>query len=191
MISVYIYRKLKAYSTFKAAKIQHGCQRPPRYPHRDPIWGYDLYSERAKATQRGQMMKLYEGHFDLYGKTFEEQFFDTKIINTMEAANIQQVTALSFHDYGKSASRNSSTSAFLGRGIFSEDGSFWKYSRDLVKPTFSRSEISDVSSVGEFVDRMLELIPRDGASIDMQPVMHNLVRREPQVHLLSVLFTNQ
>lgn len=39
--------------------------------------------------------------FDLHGKTFEEQFFDTKIVNTMEAANIQKVAALSFQDWGK------------------------------------------------------------------------------------------
>ena len=141
----------------------------------DPIWGYDLYRERAKATQRGQLMKLYMRHFDSYGKTFEEQFFDTKIINTMEAANIQQAAALSFQDWGKSSSRSASSSPFLGKGIFSADGPFWKHSRDLIKPTFARSEISDVNSLGVFVDRLFELIPRGGATIDIQPLLHKLV----------------
>ena len=120
-------------------------------------------------------MKLYMRHFDLYGKTFEERFFDTRIINTMEAANIQQATALSFRDWGKSSSRNAPSSPFLGRGIFSEDGTFWKYSRDLIKPLFARSEISDVDSLGFFVDRLFALIPRDGATIDIQPLIHKLV----------------
>ena len=114
-------------------------------------------------------------HFDLYGKTFEERFFDTKIINTMEAANIQQAAALSFQDWGKSSSRNAITSPFLGRGIFSEDGAFWRSSRDLIKPTFARSEISDVNSLGLFVNRLLELIPRDGSTFDIQPLVHKLV----------------
>ena len=113
--------------------------------------------------------------FELHGKTFEEQFFDTKIINTMEAANIQQVAALSFQDWGKSSAKTASSSPFLGRGIFSEDGAFWKHSRDLIKPTFARSEISDVNSLGLFVDRLLDLIPRDGTTIDIQPLIHKLV----------------
>ena len=120
-------------------------------------------------------MKLYMKYFDLYGKTFEERFFHTKIINTMEAANIQQVTALSFRDWGKSSSRNASSSLFLGRGIFSEDGAAWKSSRDLIKPLFARSEISDVDSLGVFVDHLFALIPRDGATIDIQPLLHKLV----------------
>ena len=69
-------------------------------------------------------MKLNMRHFALYGRTFEEQFFNTRVINTMEAANIQQVMALSFHDWGKSSSKNVSFSPFLGKGIFSEDRAF-------------------------------------------------------------------
>ena len=175
VLCVYIFQKWRVYSTFRAAAIQHGCQRPRKYPHRDPILGYDLYRERAKATQYGQLMKLYVGHFELYGKTFEEQFFNTKVINTMEAANIQQVAALSFQDWGKVSARNISSSPFLGRGIFTSDGAFWKHSRDLIKPTFTRSEISDVNSLGVFVDRLLKLIPRDGTMIDIQPLIHKLV----------------
>ena len=94
----------------------------------------------------------------------------------MEAANIQQVASTSFQDWGKVASRSSSASAVLGKGIFSEDGVFWKHSRDLIKPTFARSEISDVNSLGAFVDHFLELIPHDGTTIDIQPLMHKLVK---------------
>ena len=177
LFGVFAYQKWSAYTLFRAAAIQHGCQRPRRYPHLDPIWGYDLYRERTTATQCGQLMKLYMSHFHSYGKTFEERFFDTKVINTMEAANIQQVTALSFQDWGKSSSRNASSSPFLGRGIFSEDGVFWKHSRNLIKPLFARSEISDVNSLGVFVDRLFESIPRDGSTFDIQPLLHKLVSK--------------
>lgn len=175
LICVYLYREWSAYTTSQAVAINNGCQSPRKYPHRDPIWGYDLYRERFKATQCGQMMRLYERHFELYGKTFEEQFFNQRVINTMEATNIQQVAALSFHDWGKVSSRNSFVSPFLGRGIFSEDGPYWKHSRDLIKPTFSRAEISDIDSLSTFVERMIHLIPRDGSTIDVQPLIHKLV----------------
>ena len=174
---VFIYQKWTTHATFRAVSILHGCQRPRRYPHVDPLWGYDLYCERNKATQCGQLMKLYMKHFNLYGKTFEEQFFNTRIINTMEAVNIQEATALSFRDWGKSSLRNASTSPFLGKGIFSEDGALWKQSRDLIKPLFARSAISDVDSLGVFVDRLFKIIPRDGTTVDIQPLLHKLVTR--------------
>ena len=172
---VYLYRKCNAYSRFRAAAIKHGCQRPRRYPHRDPVWGYDLYREREKAMQCGRLLRLHERHFDLYGKTFEERFFDANVINTMEAANVQQVASASFQDWGKVSSRSISASPVLGRGIFSADGVFWRHSRDLVKPTFARSEISDFNSLGTFVDRLLEMMPDSGTTIDIQPLLHKLV----------------
>ena len=99
-------------------------------------------------------MKLYMKHFSLYGKTFQETFFNETVINTMEMANIQHIAALSFQDWVKVAgSRLKSTSPVLGRGIFTEDGAHWRHSRDVIKPGFSRAEVSEVESLGVYVDR--------------------------------------
>ena len=88
LFGVLIHQKRSAYTLFRAAAIKHGCQRPRKYPHLDLIWSYDLYRERTIATWCRQSMKLYMSHFNLYGKTFEERFFDIKIMNTMETANM-------------------------------------------------------------------------------------------------------
>ena len=93
----------------------------------------------------------------------------------MPRSNIQHVTAVSFEDWCKVSSRNNASSLFLGKGIFSGDGGFWKYSRNLIKPLFARSEIADVESLSRFVDRLFNLIPRDGSTFDIQPLMHRLV----------------
>lgn len=172
---VYTYRKWSTRTAFQRAEVQHGCQRPRRYPHRDPIWGYDLYRIRLAAAQRGQFYKLYDQQFELYGKTFEELFFDTKVINTIEPANIQQVAILSWQDWGKVASRNTSSAPVLGNGIFSQDGAAWKRSRELIRPTFLRSEIADFGTLGTYTDRLLELLPGDGSTTDVQPLLHRFV----------------
>ena len=173
---VYVYQKWTVYTAFRSAVLQYGCHRPPKYPHRDPVWGYDLYRERAKATQRGQLLKLYERHFNLYGKTFEERFFDTKVINTMEAANLQHVAATSAKDFGRIVeSRKNLSAPLMGTGILSSEGALWKRSRDLIKPIFARSELSDVDSLGSHVDRLIDRILRDGSTIDIQPLLQKLV----------------
>jgi cytochrome P450 len=123
--------------------------------------------------EAGRLMRTHAGFFDLYGKTYEEKFFDVRRINTMQAQNFQQITALNFNDYGKA--NLISTVPMMGKGILFHDGPIWKRSRDMIKPTFARVEISDVESFSYHFDRFLEGIPRDGTTIDLQGPLHNLV----------------
>lgn len=169
----YIHKSWRSHSTFRAAAAKYGCERPTKYSHWDPFCGYDLIKKRTEAVKAGRQMELYMQHFATYGKTWEEKFYDVRMINTMESRNIQQVCALGFQDYCKPSRHFAHP--FLGRGIFSEDGPAWKRSRDLVKPVFSRSELSDIDSFCFHVDRFLDLIPRDGSTIDLQSPLHKLV----------------
>ena len=169
----WLYQTLQSSAAFRTAQSQHGATKAPRYPHRDP-WGYDLYKERQDATKRGHMMKLYDQQYEQLGHTWEEQFFDRKVINTSDMVNIQHVAALGFDNFGK-PSRSYALRLF-GHGIFASEGAKWKFSRELIKPTFSKVEIGDVRSREVHVNRFLELIPRDGSTIDMQPLLKKLVR---------------
>jgi cytochrome P450 len=173
-ILLYLLRRWNSYRTFRAAALRHGCQRPPKYRNRDPIFGYDLVEARKEAVQKGRQMKLVMEEFDRYGKTWEEETFDTKVINTMEVRNIQEIAALSFHDYKKPD--RSIFNPFLGHGIMSQDGPEWKHSRDLIKPIFSRAELSDLEIFSRHFDRFLESIPRDGTTVDLLPPLQRMVR---------------
>lgn len=127
------------------------------------------------ATKAGRYNRLYLEQYQVYGKTWEENLAGTKVINSMEPANFQQVASLSFQDYGKLAMRNKALSPFLGNGIFSQDGASWRRSRDLIKPLFVRAELSDIDSFEVHVDRFLSLIPRDGSTVDLHPLLLKLV----------------
>ncbi|PQE21540.1 Cytochrome P450 protein [Rutstroemia sp. NJR-2017a WRK4] len=169
---VYLHRKWTSYRAAKTLILRHGCKPPPKYPHRDFIWGTDLTKQRMEAVKAGRQMGLFMEHFNNIGKTWEENFFGVRVFNTMDVQNIQQVAALAFDDYGKPA--QNFFKPFLGDGVLSLDGLAWKHSRDLVKPIFSRSEVSDVDTLGFHVDRFLDLIPSDGKTIDIQEPLHNL-----------------
>ncbi|TGO60346.1 hypothetical protein BCON_0036g00360 [Botryotinia convoluta] len=173
-IVVYFRQRWNSYRAFRAAAKQHGCKKVQKYPHRDSIWGTDLMKKRVKAVGEGRQMALFMEHFNEIGKTFEENFFGTRVINTIEVRNIQRVCALSFEDYGKPA--QNFFRAFLGDGVLSLDGKAWKHSRDIVKHIFSRAEVSDMDTLGFHVDRFLDLIPSDGSEINLQEPLHNLVR---------------
>jgi hypothetical protein len=167
------YRKWTAYSAFRAASIHHGCQRPTKYPHTDPFLGYDLVKARVKAIKDGNLTKLYLSHFDLLGKTWEENTFNQRTINTMDMRNIQHIAALNYEDFGKGG--NMQRSPLIGPGILSLDGPAWKHAREMVKPIFSRAQLSDIESFEPHVDRFIELIPKDGGIIEIQAPLHKLV----------------
>ncbi|KAM0126263.1 hypothetical protein ACHAP3_009340 [Botrytis cinerea] len=169
---VYFRRRWNYYRAFRAAAKQHGCKKVQKYPHQDLIWGTDLMKKRVKAVGEGRQMTLFMEHFNKVGKAFKENFFGTRVINTIEVRNIQQVCALSSGYYGKSA--QNFFKEFLGDEVLSLDGKAWKHSRDIVKHIFSRAEVSDMDTLSFHVDRFIDLIPSDGSAIDLQEPLHNL-----------------
>lgn len=179
----YLYRIWAKSHAYRTAALEHGCQEPQKYPHTLP-YGIDMLRSRMAAIKAGRYNRLYLEQYQKYGKTWEENLAGTKVINTMEPANFQQVASLSFQDYGKLAMRNKAMSPFLGNGIFSQDGASWKHSRDLIKPLFKRAELSDIDSFKVHVDRFLNLIPRDGSTVDLHPLLLKLVGN-------SILFPSQ
>jgi cytochrome P450 len=63
---------------------------------------------------------------------------------------------------------------FLGDGIITRDGAFWKRSRQLTNPIFSRAQVSTLAPFEVHVGRMIRRIPRDGSTVDLQPLLKML-----------------
>lgn len=170
ILLVYVSSRLVSSRAARKTINQHVCEPPSSYPQAKES---ELVKARTDATGNGSLMDLYMEHFGLYGKTWEEHFLGAKIINTMEARNFQQVTALAFQDWGKASTTHSTP--FFGKGIFFMNGAEWKHARELVRPTFSKTEVSDVELIGRHVDRLIDMIPRDGSTIDLQLPLRKLV----------------
>ena len=89
--------------------------------------------------------------------------------------NIQAICTSAFNDFGVGPLRGRIGVPFLDRGIFTEDGAFWKHSRALVRPTFSRAEIADLDNFERHVRRLLSIIPQDGSTLDLLSLAKRLV----------------
>lgn len=183
-----LYPRWQRDAEVRAIKKRHGCKDPIKYPHEDKVLGSDMLRLRTEAMKEGRFFKLYESQFEKYGRTFEEIWRGKPLINTTEPANVQQVAALAFEDYGKDPERLKAQSPFYGPSIFS-DGPIWKHARGMVKPIFARAEISDIDHLASFADRFMELLPQDGSMIDVQPLLHRLVCK-PSTRRYALLLTN-
>ncbi|KAF5875415.1 putative cytochrome p450 alkane hydroxylase protein [Botrytis fragariae] len=147
--TVYLYRKINEHLATVDLERKNGCIKPRKYPHREPILGLDLFFKMGKAMKT--------------------------VINTCEPRNIQTVLAFSFENFGKvKVKPEKGGGSFEAQGIFTADGPIWQRSRALIRPTFARTEISNFATLEKHVGRFLDLIPRDGSTIDLHPLTKNL-----------------
>jgi len=66
--------------------------------------------------------------------------------------------------------RRQITFPLFGDGIFTQEGTAWKHSRELLRPQFSYKQYQDLEVFREHVDNLIENIPTDGSVVDLQPL---------------------
>ncbi|KAF2233659.1 cytochrome P450 alkane hydroxylase [Viridothelium virens] len=152
----------------------HHCKPIPRYQHADGLWRTLLPKQRAEAYATGRAAPFTQSLFKEYGKTWLEPSWNQTKIHTCDPKNIQAVTATAFGEFGIEPLRAGLSAPFIDRGILNTDGVFWSHSRALIRPTFSRAQISDFESYEKHFRQLLALIPKDGSTIDLQPLLKRL-----------------
>ena len=154
---------------------ENGCLPPKRIPQKDPFLGLDLFLDILKQIKANRRLESIKLRFEKYGNTFQSNSFGITVISTAEPRNIQAVLATHFKSFGMGPLRSNSLGPFVGKGIFSSDGEFWEHSRALIRPAFARTQVADLDSFELHVSRLIDLIPKDGTTIDLQPLFARLV----------------
>ncbi|AOW05845.1 hypothetical protein B0I72DRAFT_139993 [Yarrowia lipolytica] len=112
--------------------------------------------------------------FATYGKTLKYYAFPSNTILTYDPDNIKAMLATQFKDFSLGL-RKEALAPSLGYGIFTLDGSSWSHSRALLRPQFSREQISRLESVETHVQEMMSCIDRNqGAYFDIQRLFFSL-----------------
>ena len=174
-----ISSRILVYKKFRQESRSNGCLPPPKYPHKDPILGLDLFFDQFQAMKRGNTTTAERERFLRYGKTFEAISWGTRCIHTMEVSNIQAVLSQLFDRFGVAPLRLNTGSPFIGKGVFTTDGADWQHSRELIKPIFARAQIADFSALNMHLDRMMSRIPHDGATFGLQALLKLMVCLSP------------
>ena len=176
VILLYTVQWLERQTMQAVFKRKNGCLEPAKYPHKDPILGLDLFLRMGKAVKAGRMLETCQQLFEQHGSTFEVNSWGTTVINTREPKNIQTVLALAFDNFGVVPVKQKVTGgSFMAQGIFTADGAIWARSRALIRPTFARPQIANFESLELHVNRFLNLLPTDGSTVDLQPIIKRLV----------------
>ena len=62
----------------------------------------------------------------------------------------------------------------FGDGIFTQEGSAWKHSRELLRPQFQFKQYDNLEIFRESVDDLINILPTVGGIVDLQPLFFRL-----------------
>lgn len=145
---------------FNAFAKANGCERVNKAQDQKWPWGLDRIYAVITAKKRGEdplddyfCAPLYEH------PTLERDMLGgTKIIETIEPANVKTILATNFSEWEIGEYRHRAFRAVQGYNIFTSDGPFWQHSRALFRPQFSRNLVNDLEATERATSVLFEAI---------------------------------
>ncbi|ETN40159.1 uncharacterized protein HMPREF1541_04435 [Cyphellophora europaea CBS 101466] len=173
-----LYVWLSTYLRQRQVIRQNGCLPAYKYPHKGLLgrWlGLDVMKEFLRQGKEGQMLEgLRKRNYGDGIYTLTSRRLTQTVINTIEPENIKAILATDFQSYSLGQSRRDIFIPLFGPGIFDLDGHGWERSRSLIRPNFVRAQVADLDMFESHVQELLAHVPRDGSTVDLQPLFFGL-----------------
>lgn len=145
----------------------HGCKPPTRFPVWDPVFGLDVMYKTVKAHSGKTMLSTKRVMHEQYGMTHSSRLATISTISTIEPENIKAVLSTNFKDFHVGTPRRRAFGPVVANSIFVADGVEWEHSRAFLRPSFSKSQMSDLQTLEVHVQHLLESIPKDGSTVNL------------------------
>lgn len=143
-----------------------------KYYLNDMLLGFRNFFTIMNAKKEGRMIKVSHSRYEDLGDTYTTKIFGLSMILTRDPENIKALLATQFNDFCL-GTRHEHFKPFLGDGIFTLDGEGWKHSRALLRPSFARDQISDVSVFENHLPNLFKQISvHNGRPFDIQELFY-------------------
>jgi cytochrome P450 len=146
----------------------NNCKPVARCLGKEYFFGLDALPIALRASRQHKLLEWGRECYATYGNTFRVKELNKSAILTVEPENIKTVLSVKFNDYGI-GHRLEVFRPLLGEGIFNTDGDHWSTSRSLIRPSFTRTQIADLTNFENLIQDLFKLLPRDGKTVvDLQ-----------------------
>ncbi|OJJ30782.1 hypothetical protein ASPWEDRAFT_160541 [Aspergillus wentii DTO 134E9] len=169
-----VVKKLALFIHNRKFASQHGCQPASSERNKDPILGFDRVRAMLKASKEHRFLDYSHNRFMQNGFTYEAFMLTRRVIHTADPKNLQVILATNAKDYSIGKRRMNSFRPLLGHGIFAADGKQWEKSRALLRPSFTRDNIADLDIFERHVANLVNCVPADGATVDLQDLFFRM-----------------
>jgi len=156
---------------------ENGCQPVYKWQHKGVLgyfFGLDFMKENFAAAKAGHFQEMSRLRNWQAHKTLQFRNLNRNFIVTIEPENIKTVLSTKFNDFGLGNLRVSTMSPVFGQGIFTSDGKAWEHSRAMIRPSFTKQQVGELSLYEHHVKHMMALIPKDGKTVDLQELFFKL-----------------
>ncbi|CAL3969381.1 unnamed protein product [Diplocarpon coronariae] len=170
---VFLVKRIRSNMRVALFKKQHGCKPEVRIPQSEQIIGYGFYQIQARAAKSRTILQVGRRRFADHGNTWRATMMGQAFYNTIDPENVKAVLATNFKDFDL-GQRQEAFGPLLGQGIFTTDGAQWEHSRARVRPNFTRAQVADLGTFEAHIQHLISKIPRDGTTIDLQPLFFKL-----------------
>ncbi|KAF5633000.1 cytochrome P450 monooxygenase [Fusarium sp. NRRL 25303] len=171
LVIFYFLNRLWDHISYSIKTKKYKCGPLKTYPHWDPIWGIDFVLSMSRAFKEHRWLSWMEETWAAQGtKTFKARFLGMRMVYSSEMENMKAMSTSQWEEFVLEPIRvdNGVATPFTGKGVSTADGEFWHYSRGIIKPYFERQAFANVARLKPFTDKMLDLIPTNGDTFDMQ-----------------------
>ncbi|KAF2835128.1 cytochrome P450 [Patellaria atrata CBS 101060] len=135
-------------------------------------YGIEILFKFVKHVKNHTQYELWQHLFAHYGHhrnpwTIELYPGGGRVIFTADHENIKAVLASQFADYGKGLQLYHDWHDFLGDSIFTMDGEKWYQSRQLLRPQFIKTRVSDLAVFERNVSILLSKLGGRGQEVNV------------------------
>ncbi|MCJ1377635.1 hypothetical protein MMC17_000730 [Xylographa soralifera] len=167
-VYLYVNKALKFKRDTEYGKV-NGCK-PPTYVllYKWPL-ALDVVKRGFAAGRQKKLLSLFTDYFAMLGPTVELTILGGTGYATMDPENIEAVLSSQFEDFHLGP-RNLAMKAMIGEGIFTQDGTPWKHSRELLRRQFIRMQYQNLEGFREHVENLVDAIGTSPGIVDLQPL---------------------
>jgi cytochrome P450 len=177
LFSSWIVTKLLTARRQRLFATSRGCGKLKMRPQWDRLFGIDFFFTVMKKREKGQDLAYFNEMFQEIGSTFGIVMMGFTLTMTNEPENIQAVLARQFADFEIGESRSKGGQQMLGHGILNSDGEAWERGRAMLRPSFVRSQVGDFDLFENNFQRLIDVVPADGSTVDIQEFLSRFVSR--------------
>ena len=178
LVVYYLRWEFTVGSSRRALIKKHDCK-PVKHNNEYNSFPNNFFSikviqEVRTAIANHSLLERVQRRCNNHGSTLHFHIFFTRFVQTIEPENIKCILATNFKDWNLPTRRKLSMKPLLGDGIFTTDGAAWQHSRQLLRPSFARSQVGNMDTFEKHVSHLIKAIPRDGSTVDLQELFFSM-----------------
>lgn len=151
---------------------EHGCELPNHVPR--PYFSIPAGLAFLKALKENRGLRYIQSEFKQHGHTFTQFQLGQRYIWSDEPENIKEVLSVQFPNFNLGTIRKDAASPLVGNGIFLSEGARWSHLRAVIRPSFNRAQVADLTMFEAHLQDLFALIPADSTTVDLQDLFNFL-----------------